>query len=243
MIQPFLQMIRNFRGMSDDPAVLSGDIINVEDHDRALKDANNQNMILWTHFLRMLLAYMFGDFLRAVREGEKGRPMTKLAFALVDVARDVLYDGLSCLALYQAGRQHKKRRYLSAARRSVKLLKKWARISPANCLAKLYLLQAELASARGKHVRAVQKFISAIGIFQSRDEGMELGLANELAARYFMRLEENDEAESYLWEAFTVYEKWGFVAKCSYLLDKFPFLSERKKQKGLEKFSSISSRS
>ena len=53
---------------------------------------------------------------------------------------------------------------LAIARRGAKQLKKLSSHAPENCLAKTYLLEAELAAVKGNNRLAKCKYMSAIGV-------------------------------------------------------------------------------
>jgi predicted ATPase len=62
MIKPLWQMVHNFMGKAHgDPQVLTGEIMEQEYTVQYARE-NNKTLLIWSHFYRLLLNYMFGDF-------------------------------------------------------------------------------------------------------------------------------------------------------------------------------------
>jgi hypothetical protein len=105
------------------------------------------------------------------------------------------------------------RQNLKVAKRSISTLKKWADHSPYNCLEKLLLVQAELASAQNQNSRASTKYILAIAMSKESNLLMNQALSNERAARHFQDMGDTDAAKPFFVEALRCYEEWGGTAK------------------------------
>ena len=211
MVKPLWQMIHNFMGKAyDDPTVLTGDIM---EQDYAIQYAreNNKTLLIWTHFYRMLLCYMLGDFESAEVHSSVCRVAESNPFGTSDRVLFVFYDGLVALS------QKKSRARLKIAKNSIKTFKNWAKHSPENFLGKLYLLEAELAAKTGEVDRAHSKYTSAISLSREGGYEMQHALANERAGKFFLDLGEDGLARPYLNDALNVYSKWGGIMKVDHL--------------------------
>eukprot|EP00339_Tiarina_fusa_P000461 CAMPEP_0117002134 /NCGR_PEP_ID=MMETSP0472-20121206/3906_1 /TAXON_ID=693140 ORGANISM="Tiarina fusus, Strain LIS" /NCGR_SAMPLE_ID=MMETSP0472 /ASSEMBLY_ACC=CAM_ASM_000603 /LENGTH=1051 /DNA_ID=CAMNT_0004702383 /DNA_START=156 /DNA_END=3311 /DNA_ORIENTATION=+ len=219
MIKPLWQMVHNFMGRAHvDPKTLTGEIMEQEYTIQYARE-NNKTLLIWLHFYRLLLAYMFGDYESAEIHATVCRVAESNPFGSSDRVLLVFYDGLVTLA-----QGKKSRARMQQAKRCIKTFKKWAKQSPENFLGKLYFLEAEHAAATGDHKRAHSKYTSAISLSREGGYIMQHALANERAGLYFLEKGDEDTAKTYLREALAVYNKWGGITKCEYLMETYPFL-------------------
>lgn len=222
MIKPLWQTIRNLQGKArDDPKVLTGDIMNQEYTIQYARE-NNKTLLIWLHFYRLLLAYMFGDFESAEIHASVCRVAESNPFGSSDRILLVFYEGLVALAQEKVSRAR-----LQTAKACIKTFKAWAKHSPENFLGKLYFLEAELAATTGDHKRAHSKYTSAISLSREGGYLMQHALANERAGKYFLQRGEQEVAKAYLKEALGVYSKWGGKTKYSELKQEIAYLLQR----------------
>jgi histidine kinase len=212
MIKPLWQMVHNFTGKAaGDPRVLTGEIMQQEYTIQYARE-NNKTLLIWSHFYRLLLAYMFSDFESAEVHAHFCRTAENNPFGSSDRVLLVFYDGLTALA-----QPKKTRARLKLAKKCINTFKIWAKQSPENFLGKQYFLEAELAAAIGDHKRAHAKYTSAISLSREGGYIMQHAMANERAGKYFLVNGDVDFGRAYLKEALTVYTKWGGVTKTEYL--------------------------
>jgi tetratricopeptide (TPR) repeat protein len=219
MIKPLWQMVHNFMGKAHgDPQVLTGEIMEQEYTVQYARE-NNKTLLIWSHFYRLLLNYMFGDFESAEVHASVCRVAENNPFGSSDRVLLVFYEGLVALA-----QEKKSRTRLQVAKRCIKTFKTWAKQSPENFLGKLYFLEAELAAATGDHKRAHSKYTSAISLSREGGYVMQHALANERAGKYFLARGEEEKAKAYLKEALSVYNKWGGKTKSDHLKSEIALL-------------------
>jgi hypothetical protein len=118
-----------------DPQVLTGEIM-VESQLEEWKDVN-ESVYTWSHFHRMMRAYMFGDYDRAENMSNGCRSIVEYPWGALDVAVVVFFDGLTAVA--QAKKTNKKKSPLAEKR--LQKLQYWAKHSPLNFLGKQFLLE------------------------------------------------------------------------------------------------------
>ena len=219
MIKPLWQVVHNFMGRSHvDPKTLTGDIME-QDYSIQYARENNKTLLIWLHFYRLLLAYMFGDYESAEIHASVCRVSESNPFGSSDRILLVFYDALATLAQPKLNRSRSQH-----VKRCIKTFKKWAKQSPENFLGKLYFLEAELASATNDHKKAHSKFTSAISLSREGGYIMQHALANERAGVYFLKRGDRESARAFMREALAVYNKWGGKTKCEHLMDSYPLL-------------------
>ena len=233
MIKPLWQMVHNFMGKAeDDPRILTGQIME-QDYATQYARENNKTLLIWIHFYRMLLSYMFGDYESADIHAsvcrlneEESSSLSSNPFGSSDRVLLTFYSGLVALSLAQEKKMKKNHRaQIQQAKKCIKVFKVWGKQCPENFLGKLYFLEAELAAATGDHKRAHSKYTSAISLSREGGYILQHALANERAGKYFLSIGDMGLALSYLKEAMHVYSnKWGSITKCEQLRQEIPFL-------------------
>lgn len=174
---------------------------------------NNKLLLIWCHFYRMLLAYLFGDYESAAVHASVCRVAESNPFGSSEHVLLLFYDGLVTLANgKKLDRQSQK-----MISNCIKTFKTWSKQSPENFLGKQYFLEAELAAASDDFNRAHSKYTAAISLSREGGYILQHALANERAGKYLLRRGEKDLANSYLKEAASVYEKWGSSTKADHL--------------------------
>jgi histidine kinase len=212
MIKPLWQTVHNFTGRAHgDPKILTGEIME-QDYMVQYARENNKTLLIWCHFYRLLLSYMFGDTESAEVHASVCRVAENNPFGSSDHVLLMFYDGLATMAQGKMNRHRQK-----VANRCIKTFKSWSKQSPENFLGKLYFLEAELAATNEDSIRAHAKYTAAISLSREGGYILQHALANERAGKYFLRRGEKDLARSYLKEAIAVYEKWGGKAKVAHL--------------------------
>lgn len=197
---------------------MNGDVTVLEEANDLFKEEVDASSLvaLWLHYARMLVAFLFGNIDQSSRSAELCSSLICHPVGSADTVMPCMVDGL--LALEKCRRQWWNMPALVLrARRRIRQLRRFAASSPSNFLGKLHLVQAELASVLGQRDRAHMKYTSSIALFRDAGFNLQLGLANELAGKHFLRLKD-DRAKQFLNEADRVYRAWGGIAKADHLL-------------------------
>ncbi|MBU0801728.1 MAG: response regulator, partial [Alphaproteobacteria bacterium] len=133
--------------------------------------------------------------------------------------------GLILASLYdEEESEEEKRAILSKINVYLSRLTDWAANYPANFDNKVHLIRAELARLHGEHKQADDLFDLAIEESDKQGFLHQAGIANELAARYWMSRGKSKFAGLYLKEAHHNYMRWGAQAKALSLELAFPEL-------------------
>jgi hypothetical protein len=209
-----LQAIHNLMGRgSAGPTTLSGEIMD-ESSWHELKESHGK-FFEFAHFYLMMLAYLFGEYVKAAEYSKLLRQVADFPFGAVEVALIVLFDALVAL---QNARRAKKHKMLRFARKQLRRIRYWAQHAPHLFLCRQYLLEAEIAAVLGDHASVYSKYVAAIAQATYSGSIFQIALGNELAGKYYL-LERNDKetAMPFLREALHHYERWGAKAKVEHL--------------------------
>lgn len=211
----------NLMGQCDDPLELTGAA--VPNEKKYLEDAASMNFALGIHtlyFLRMMLAYMLGEFVLSADYGSKGREMIgQLAPGQQLVASHAYYDGLAACALlmYDTNKQVDRKKLTKVALKSKSKLRKWAALSPSNFQHMHLLLRAECAAFKGNKNKACVAYDEAIAVASKNGYMQDEAIANERASVFFAGLSDHAKALGYESRAYDLYTEWGAKIKVEHL--------------------------
>lgn len=109
-----------------------------------------------------------------------------------------------------------------------KMFKKWIKHCPSSNSHRYELVEAELARIEGYMEIAMHHYDQAIKLANENNFVGEAGLANELAAKYYLNLGKLPLAKNYMREAYYCYYRWGALSKTAQLEKLYPNLIESK---------------
>lgn len=212
MLQPSLLIILSCAGGDE------GDVTVMEEAAEEFSKMVDSTTLVaqWHHYARMCVALLFGNIDEACRHRSLCPSLIAHPAGSGDIVMPCFIDGLLAVAICR--RQRWKMPFLMLrAHRRIRQLRRFAAASPMNFLGKLHLLQAEVASLMGRNDRAHMLYTSAIVLMREAGFKSQLGLANELAGKHFLRLKD-ERAGQFLTEADRVYRGWGGIAKADHLV-------------------------
>lgn len=172
-----------------------------------LENEENKQMMAFHALCRTILYSHTGEYLMAMDEARKALNCTTDKDFSID-----FYEGLSCLAAVRdktVGGWTRRRALLAKGRRSVKRLKRYAVLCPANFRNKRDLLMAELECIRGRPFKALALFEEAIRAAKCEGFVQEEGLAYERLAQYHCFLGHPHTAIPFFGFARDAYSRWG----------------------------------
>ena len=100
--------------------------------------------------------------------------------------------------------------------------KLWAQGCDVNFSHKYLLISAEVARVQGDEKSAMDLFARAIAAARVANYAACEGLGNELYARFWLSLGQDQLAMNFAQEAYFHYRRWGATVKCAWLEDKWP---------------------
>lgn len=169
----------------------------------------------WCYFMRMQIAYFFGDLQLA----EKNMKYSRIFMAEPHFLKVVLNPFFTCLISTARYRETKRIRYKRKAMKAIKQLKKLASMGP-HFVHKIYLLEAEISATFLRKTQSHEiksKFEQAITMSNRAGFVQDGALASELAGEYFVRCGDVFWANFYFTKAVGLYTDWGATAKAEYL--------------------------
>lgn len=171
--------------------------------------------IYWVHYQIVTIAFIEGDYEKAVLAGRK---CNNSAYDSFDIALVYMFEGLANLAWFK---ETGKRGLVSVARRRLKTLDRISKLAVDNCLCKFLVLQAELSSlSPSNHADTVRHFLCAIALADSTKSLLEGAVAHELYGRYMGSCGKKASAACsllHLQTACSLYRQWNAYPKADAL--------------------------
>jgi len=204
------QVILNLRGTPENPEELSGSAYDEFSMLPHFKEIELVSPIFFTYFYKSVLCYLFGNFKGAKANIDIALPMIEAAMAMTVIPWFYYFESLIHFALKRSGLEGFK---ATRVRRNIRKIKRWTLSCPANNLHRLALLEAELASSKNQHHKAVAMYERSISLANNNGFYHDAGIACERTSDYYASLGGHNEAALYLDFAIENYETWGANGK------------------------------
>ena len=218
--EPFLQMIANLMGESDDPATLAGPYFDEKTDFAGIFAQKDRSRMFACFAYKMVVAYLDGDCSRAISHATQASAHLEAVKASLFEPLYAFFFGLVNVGLYRGG--DRKPAYLRMARTQLKKLEKLAAAVPVNFTHRYHLLDAEILAVTGKSDQAAARFDQGIVAAQENGHVHDAALGNELCGRYWLEKGQVKAGSFYLRSALEGYREWGCVLKERQLLAAFP---------------------
>lgn len=174
-----------------------------------------------TYNFRLIYSFYIEDYEDALKAIEIGEQYASIV-AWQGVPIFYCYYALTLLALYPESRN---RKYKKIIKSNLKKLQFWAKHAPGNHLHKALLIEAEILNKiNNNQDKAIKLYKQAIETAKKNEHLQEEALANELLAKYFISINDEENAKIYLNEAIYCYLLWGGDQKIAQLKAKYPSL-------------------
>jgi predicted ATPase len=226
LVECHVQYIQNLMGKSDDPLVLTGEIMNQDKSFKFYTETRQVRALQSFYIYRMCLGYYFGDLALAKEMSSKLFAPTKEGPTPV-LAPRFLFQGLIAFALALSTKQ--RLFYERQGRLFLKRLQEMVRKGCINVHHMMLLLQAEEMALHGELDTVQEAFDEAIRAAGRLGLIHNQALGNERAGVFFLRKGDTAWASTYLSRAWMLYEEWGAKAKSNHLETKYNTLIDKSK--------------
>ncbi|WP_449418330.1 trifunctional serine/threonine-protein kinase/ATP-binding protein/sensor histidine kinase [Phormidium nigroviride] len=218
-VRLFHQMTLNLQGFSDNKIYLKGDSF---DESKGLPKDNAGLFIAYV--IKTTLDYLFKDYGRGIDDAKLSLEYAGGLKGMIIYVIQTFYYSLSLLAHYSKVEPTEQEQYLIQVEENQKKMQHWAHHAPANYQHKYELVEAERARIAGDILKAQEYYDRAIIGAKNNGYIQEEALANELAAEFYLALDREKIAKTYMTEAYYGYIRWGATAKVKDLDERYPQL-------------------
>jgi len=217
-VKLYHQIVLNLLGESENPCVLTGEVLNESEFLSSLIDKNLRTHICDNYHNKITLYYMFYQYSEAMEYCKKSLDYFAAVKGTYSVPMFYFYESLSYLADYTNMSNGIKKKTIKKVKSNQKKLKKFALHAPMNYLHKYYLVEAEIAKVFDNASRAFEYYEKAINTAAKNEYIQEEAIASERAAIYYFSKGNERIALTYLEHAKYCYERWGAKAKVNHLI-------------------------
>jgi len=225
--QPWYQLALNLQGISKQLCRLEGDGCNEDTLLPILIEKNNISALFAVYFAKAYLCYLFKDPQQALEHANKAHLYVDGANPFLQYVVYRFYHSLILLANCIGVDEQTRTNYLNLVEINQSFMKQWAEYAPCNFQHKYDLVAAEQARILGNIPAALTAYEQAIKGAKKYSYIQEEALANELAAEFYLQLNIQKAAQTYLIDAHYAYLTWGANAKVKALEGNYPALTYR----------------
>jgi predicted ATPase/signal transduction histidine kinase len=230
-MQIWHQTVLNLMNKSEHICDLIGESYNEKDMLPIHKESNYVMAIAMVYFNKLTLNYLFDNLILALDCSLEAEKYLSGVTASLIVPTFYLYDSLVRLAIYPNVTSLEQESFLEKVNVNQDKMQHWANYAPMNFLHKYYLVEAERHRVIDDKITAMDYYDKAIYLAKENEYIQEEALANELAAKFYLRWDKQTIAQTYLINAYYCYARWGALAKVEHLEKLYPDLLSVTKQK------------
>ncbi len=186
--------------------------------------ANDGIALLHLYICKLHLCYLVGEYAKALENLAQAEKYLYAGTAMLLTSQFYFYNSLTRLALYSEASEYEKQDLIEKVEANQEKMQHWANHAPMNFLHKFYLVEAEKHTVLQQHMEAMELFDLAIAGAKENEYIHEEALANELAAKFYLKWGKQKIAKAYLDDAYYGYICWGAKAKVKDLQKRYPQL-------------------
>jgi hypothetical protein len=179
----------------------------------------------WTFKLKS--RFLSGDYFEALAAAEKAKSLLWGAFGEIMLLDYFYYTALTVAALYEKGSADEQEAWHSLLTAHRKKLHEWANNYEPTFADKHALVRAEIARIENQDLDAMRLYEEAIRVAPENGFVQNEGVANEVAAQFYLKRGIEKIANSYLRDARYCYLSWGALGKVQQLDECYPALEEQ----------------
>ncbi|MCU0546736.1 MAG: AAA family ATPase [Oscillatoriaceae cyanobacterium Prado104] len=186
---------------------------------------NDRYAVFAVSVIQLYLCYLFGESDRALENADRAEQYIDGGPSTLLIHLFHFYDSLAQLAIYpNTSTAFEQQQILKKVAAHQEKMKKWAGHAPMNYLHKYYLVEAERHRVLGENLEAMDCYDRAIATAKENEYIQDEGLANELAAKFYLAWGKQTIGTAYLTNSYYCYARWGAKAKVQDLEQRYPLL-------------------
>jgi PAS domain S-box-containing protein len=208
-------------------STFNDELFNEAAFESQLTDDRMPVMVHFYWIFKLKARFLSGDYADALEAADKAKELLWGAFGEIMLLDYFYYTALTVAALYEKGSTDQQQGWRDLLRAHREKLHEWAENYPPTFGDKHALVSAEIARLEGRDLDAMRLYEEAIRAANENGFVQNEGLANELAAHFYLKSGIAKVAYSYLREARYCYLRWGAPGKVKQLDDAYPGLAEQ----------------
>lgn len=216
------QVVQNLSEKKEDPWQMTGQFFNYR-NDYAKLKRNGDRMALFTaNLAHLMLGFIYQKTTVAKSHIAPGRRYLKTATGLPDSVVFIVFETLTLLRYLRTPQNPHKGYYKRRVRSNIKCLKHWSEHSPDNFKHLYHLSMAEMFYLKNENDLAKRHYTLSIELSNQHQHWNYEAIANELAAQFYLKLQDLPKAHRHILMAHHAYSRWGALGKCFHLESTYP---------------------
>jgi PAS domain S-box-containing protein len=184
-------------------------------------------MVCFYWIIKLKARFLSGDYAEALAAADKAKQVLWASAVQIQLLDYSYYTALAVAALYEKASDEEQNRWRELLTAHREQLGEWAENYPPTFGDKHALVSAELARIEGRDLDAMRLYEEAIRAAGENGFVQNEGLANELAAQFYLKRGIEKAARSYLRDARYCYRRWGALGKVKQLDERYPAIEEQ----------------
>lgn len=215
-------LIACMHGDDADPARSARDLFEERMSVAPFEESHDAGMQFLYYLNKVYLALLFDHPEESLHYAENVRQLLSSSIGIYVYPLSFFYDALTQAAAYDLFDAEQQQRARARIAGHLQQLARWAELCPANFAHKHALAQAEFHRIEGRFEQALDAYDEAIRLAKSAGFLNEEALANECAAKFWLRKKKAHLASVYLHNARACYQLWGARPKVAQLEATYP---------------------
>ncbi|NLM20300.1 MAG: AAA family ATPase [Peptococcaceae bacterium] len=204
--------------------LFSVDVQNINEEELLKSVAGDKAGLSAHYYTQIQLYYLTGNYREALSLAERVKDIAGAIIGFLVSAECNFYHSLSITAVYEEMPSKERKKLKKALKKNQRQMKKWSDSCGANFLHKYLLIEAETARITDKKRKAETLYDQAIHTARESGYIQNEAIACELAARFYAAEGRIRVAQTYMNDAFSLYNEWGAIAKAQDLKWRYPDL-------------------
>jgi PAS domain S-box-containing protein len=177
--------------------------------------------------LKLKARFLSGDYAEALVAAEKAKQVLWACAVQIQLFEYFYYAALTVAALYEKATADERTGWHDLLTAQREQLREWAENYPPTFGDKHALVSAEIARLEGRDLDAMRLYEEAIRAARENGFVQNEGLANELAAQFYLKRGIEKVAHPYLRDARYCYLRWGALGKVKQLNERYPAIEDQ----------------
>jgi predicted ATPase/signal transduction histidine kinase len=222
------RFVRNMQGRTASFSSFSDAEFDEEKFESGLTQDRTTTMVCFYWILKLQARFMSGDYDAAIRAAQNAKALLWSAEIFIQSVNYYYYTALTIAAGHQMiGPEMQADPAAALVKQYLERLREWSKSCPGTFLHKYTLVSAELARLEGRDLDAMRLYDEAVQAAHKNGFVQNEGLANELAARFYLARGLQKAGYSCLHDARYCYVRWGASGKVRQLDQLYPGLEEQ----------------
>jgi serine phosphatase RsbU (regulator of sigma subunit)/tetratricopeptide (TPR) repeat protein len=192
-----------------------------------IADANLMELFMF-YLNKLKIKFYYGEYLTAYSLTKKMLPILKIPVGSLHLPEFHFYQSLIIAAVRESLSKSEKKQAMKCIRSNLKYFKKLSGKNESNFLHKYLFLLGEFSIIKRRHLNVIEYLYRSIKLARENGYNQDAAIFNMRTGIYYISIGQTDLGDYHLMKAHKLFLRWGADAICSYLLEKYPHLANKR---------------